>query len=52
MPILYSLVARGTVVLADYTDGNSTNIQSIVKKLLESIAADSSVTKKTYEFER
>jgi len=49
MPILYAVVARGTVVLAEYA-AKTGNIDKVVKKLLEKIP--SSDGRMSYVFER
>jgi hypothetical protein len=50
MPIFYSVVARGTVVLAEHT-AKQGNVSSIVKKILETIPTQQNV-KKTYVLEK
>jgi hypothetical protein len=48
MPIVYSVVARGTVILADYA-ARQGNFASLTKKLLEKIPASNG--RQTYTFE-
>ena len=41
MPIIYSVVARGTTVLAEYTSQNSKgNFDQVSKKILEKIPTE------------
>lgn len=50
MPIFYSVVARGTIVLAEHSSKPG-NVSSIAKKILETIPTATNV-KKTYVLER
>jgi len=49
MPIIASLIARGTVVLAEHSP-NSTNFSSIVRRLIEQIPSTPD-SKKSYSYE-
>ena len=50
MPIFYSVVARGTIVLVEHS-AKPGNVSSIAKKILETIPTSTNV-KKTYVLER
>jgi hypothetical protein len=49
MPITYSVVARGTTILAEFS-AQSGNYNALVKKVLEKIPATNN--RQTYTFER
>lgn len=50
MPIFYSVVARGSIVLTEHS-AKPGNVSSIAKKILETIPTATD-TKKTYVLER